>query len=106
MIALDCNMRQPNQGFAPGRVREDLQRGNGFVSFVFGTLLRPFQRTAGRHLLDAVLETMATCGSLEWTQKRAEDEADKVIAALQILPDTPRREALIGLAPIAGQGDH
>ncbi|STT56915.1 Uncharacterised protein [Klebsiella pneumoniae] len=33
MIALDCNMRQPNQGFAPGRVREDLQRGNGFVSF-------------------------------------------------------------------------
>ncbi|STT82196.1 Uncharacterised protein [Klebsiella pneumoniae] len=49
MIALDCNMRQPNQGFAPGRVREDLQRGNGFVSFFFGTLLRPFQRTAGRH---------------------------------------------------------
>ncbi len=43
----------------------------------------------GRHLLDAVLETMATCGSLEWTQKRAEDEADKAIAALQILPDTP-----------------
>ena len=39
MIALDCNMRQPNQGFAPGRVREDLQRGNGFVSFFFGTLL-------------------------------------------------------------------
>ena len=49
MIALDCNMRQPNQGIAPGRVREDLQRGNGFVSFFFGTLLRPFQRTAGRH---------------------------------------------------------
>ena len=51
----------------------------------------------GRHLLDAVLETMATCGSLEWTQKRAEEEADKAIAALQILPDTPWRDALIGL---------
>ncbi|HBY5994726.1 TPA: octaprenyl diphosphate synthase [Klebsiella pneumoniae] len=60
----------------------------------------------GRHLLDAVLETMATCGSLEWTQKRAEDEADKAIAALQILPDTPWREALIGLAHIAVQRDH
>ncbi|UNB79399.1 hypothetical protein MJK72_25595 [Klebsiella pneumoniae] len=48
MIALDCNVRQPNQGFTPGRiVREDLQRGNGFVSFFFGTLLRPFQRTCG-----------------------------------------------------------
>lgn len=43
----------------------------------------------GRHLLDAVLETMATCGSLEWTQKRAEEEADKAIAALQILLTRP-----------------
>ena len=60
----------------------------------------------GRHLLDAVLETMATCGSLEWTQKRAEEEADKAIAALQILPDTRWREALIGLAHIAVQRDH
>ena len=60
----------------------------------------------GRHQLDAVLETMATCGSLEWTQKRAEEEADKAIAALQILPDTPWREALIGLAHIAVQRDH
>ncbi|ELY3087699.1 octaprenyl diphosphate synthase [Klebsiella aerogenes] len=60
----------------------------------------------GRHLLDAVLETMAACGSLEWTQKRAEEEADKAIAALQVLPDTPWREALIGLAHIAVQRDH
>ncbi len=43
---------------------------------------------------------------LEWTQKRAEEEADKAIAALQILPDTPWREALIGLAHIAVQRDH
>ena len=60
----------------------------------------------GRHLLEAVLETMATCGSLEWTQKRAEEEADKAIAALQVLPDSPWREALIGLAHIAVQRDH
>ncbi len=28
---------------------------------------------------------MATCGSLEWTRKRAEEEADKAIAVLQVL---------------------
>ncbi|MEC6165264.1 MULTISPECIES: octaprenyl diphosphate synthase [Klebsiella] len=60
----------------------------------------------GRHLLETVLETMAACGSLEWTQKRAEEEADKAIAALQVLPDSPWREALIGLAHIAVQRDH
>ena len=37
---------------------------------------------------------------------RVKEEADKAIAALQILPDTPWREALIGLAHIAVQRDH
>ncbi|MGK9881507.1 octaprenyl diphosphate synthase, partial [Salmonella enterica subsp. enterica] len=48
---------------------------------------------------------MTTCGSLEWTRQRAEEEADKAISALQILPDTPWCEALIGLAHIAVQRD-
>jgi len=60
----------------------------------------------GRHLLEPVLEAMAECGSLEWTRRRAEEEADKAISALQILPDSPWREALIGLAHIAVQRDH
>ena len=68
MIALDCNMRQPNQGFAPGRVREDLQRGNGFVSFFFGTLTRPFQRTAGRHRFQHRFQKMATVALLDRTR--------------------------------------
>ena len=46
----------------------------------------------GRHLLEPVLEAMNACGSLEWTRQRAEEEADKAIAALQVLPDTRRRE--------------
>ena len=57
------------------------------------------------HLLEPVLEAMNACGSLEWTRQRAEEEADKAIAALQVLPDTPWREALIGLAHIAVQRD-
>ena len=59
----------------------------------------------GRHLLEPVLEAMNACGSLEWTRQRAEEEADKAIAALQVLPDTPWREALVGLAHIAVQRD-
>ncbi|MBS0849610.1 octaprenyl diphosphate synthase [Citrobacter sp. JGM124] len=60
----------------------------------------------GRHLLQPVLEAMATCGSLEWTQRRAEEEADKAIAALAVIPDTPYREALIALAHMSVQRDH
>ncbi|MBK4715325.1 MULTISPECIES: octaprenyl diphosphate synthase [Tenebrionibacter/Tenebrionicola group] len=60
----------------------------------------------GRHLLEPVLETMAACGSLEWTRRRAEDEADKAIAALAPLPDSLYKKALIGLAHIAVQRSH
>lgn len=59
----------------------------------------------GRHLLDPVLEAMRQCGSLEWTRSRAEQEADKAIAALQALPETPWRSALEALAHMAVQRD-
>ena len=59
----------------------------------------------GRHLLDPVLETMRQCGSLEWTRSRAEEEADKAIAALQALPESPWRSALEALAHMAVQRD-
>ncbi|CNE78938.1 octaprenyl diphosphate synthase [Yersinia nurmii] len=59
----------------------------------------------GRHLLEPVLETMRQCGSLDYTRQRAEEEADKAIAALQILPQTPHRLALEGLAHMAVQRD-
>lgn len=57
----------------------------------------------GRHLLGQVLDTMQQCGSLVWTQQRAEAEADKAIAALQVLPTSPWREALEALAHLAVQ---
>lgn len=60
----------------------------------------------GRHLLEPVLETMKACGSLEWTRQRAEEEADKAISALSVIPDTPYREALIALAHMSVQRDH
>ncbi|MDF7679249.1 octaprenyl diphosphate synthase [Enterobacteriaceae bacterium ESL0689] len=60
----------------------------------------------GRHLLKEVLQMMEDCGSLTWTRQRAEEEADKAIASLRVLADSPWREALIELAHIAVQRDH
>ncbi|WHP84243.1 octaprenyl diphosphate synthase [Edwardsiella anguillarum] len=55
----------------------------------------------GRHLLEPVLETMQQAGSLDYTRSRAEEEADKAIVALAPLPDSPHKQALIGLANLA-----
>lgn len=57
----------------------------------------------GRHLLEPVLAAMQQCGSLNYTRQRAEEEADKAIAALQVLPNSDYRLALEGLAHIAVQ---
>ncbi|SMB50176.1 octaprenyl diphosphate synthase [Serratia proteamaculans] len=59
----------------------------------------------GRHLLEPVLQAMQQCGSLEYTRQRAEEEADKAIAALQVLPASAHRAALEGLAHLAVQRD-
>ncbi|MCG8708736.1 octaprenyl diphosphate synthase [Brenneria sp. 4F2] len=59
----------------------------------------------GRHLLDPVLAAMQQCGSLDYTRKRAEEEADKAIAALRPLQETVFRKALENLAHIAVQRD-
>ncbi|WP_435131881.1 octaprenyl diphosphate synthase [Plesiomonas shigelloides] len=60
----------------------------------------------GRALLDPVLAAMQACGSLAYTQQRAEEEADKAIQALSCIPDSPYREALIGLAHLAVHRNH
>ncbi len=59
----------------------------------------------GRHLFEPVLAAMQQCGSLEWTRKRAEQEADKAIAALNALPESSWRSALESLAHMSVQRD-
>jgi len=51
--------------------------------------------------LDEILSIMKQTGSLVYTQKKAEQEADKAISALSIIPDSQYKEALIALAHIA-----
>ena len=55
----------------------------------------------GMEHLDAILDAMKQTGSLAYTQQKAEEEADKAITALNIIPDSEYKQALIKLAYIA-----
>ncbi|MBA6262566.1 MAG: octaprenyl diphosphate synthase [Colwellia sp.] len=55
----------------------------------------------GMEHLDEILAAMEQTGSLVYTQKKAELEADKAISALHVLPESEHKQALISLAHIA-----
>jgi octaprenyl-diphosphate synthase len=55
----------------------------------------------GMDHLDDILHAMQQTGALVYTQKKAEQEANKAINALTILPDSKYKQALIALAHIA-----
>ena len=55
----------------------------------------------GMDHLDEILAAMKETGSLVYTQKKAEQEADKAINALHVLPESEHKQALISLAHIA-----
>lgn len=60
----------------------------------------------GMEHLDEILAVMDETGSIAYTQKMAEQEADKAINALAILPDSEHKQALIALAHIAANRNH
>jgi octaprenyl-diphosphate synthase len=55
----------------------------------------------GMEHLDEVLSAITQTGALAYTQKKAEQEADKAIHALSQIPDSEYKSALISLAHIA-----
>jgi len=59
------------------------------------------EKCNGMENLDEILEAMKQTGSLVYTQKKAEQEADKAINSLNCLPDSEQKQALIALAHIA-----
>ncbi|AIS53795.1 octaprenyl diphosphate synthase [Vibrio coralliilyticus] len=52
----------------------------------------------GMEKLDAIMEAMEQTGSLEYTRQKAYQEADKAIAELSVLSESPYKEALVTLA--------
>ncbi len=59
------------------------------------------EHSNGMEKLDAIMQAMHQTGSLEYTKQRAEQEADKAIAELVILPESQYKQALITLAHMA-----
>lgn len=59
------------------------------------------EHSNGMDKLDAIMDAMHQTGSLEYTTQRAEEEADKAIAELAIIPDSQYKEALVTLAHMA-----
>ena len=55
----------------------------------------------GLERLDDILEAIESTGSLEYTRRLAQDEADKALTALHALPETPYKQGLAALARFA-----
>lgn len=60
----------------------------------------------GMDNLDDILVAMNQTGALVYTQKKAEQEADKAINAIAMLPESEYKQALISLAHIAANRSH
>ena len=64
------------------------------------------EKCNGMEHLDEILAIMAETGSLAYTQAKAEQEADKAIQALKVIPNSDYKQALITLAHIAANRSH
>ncbi|MBQ4844440.1 octaprenyl diphosphate synthase [Pseudoalteromonas sp. MMG005] len=60
----------------------------------------------GLEYLDDILITLTETNALEFAMDKARVEANKAIQMLNILPDSPYKQALIGLAEISVSRDH
>ncbi|NOJ26116.1 octaprenyl diphosphate synthase [Vibrio coralliilyticus] len=56
------------------------------------------EKANGMEKLDSIMEAMEQTGSLEYTRQKAYQEADKAIAELSVLSESPHKEALVTLA--------
>jgi octaprenyl-diphosphate synthase len=64
-------------------IKEAIEQANGMAHF------------------ERIVEVMQQTGALDYTRKKANEEADKAIAALSVLPQSDHKDALISLAHIA-----
>ncbi len=68
-------------------IRNAIEQGNGLANF------------------DLILEAMNQTGALDYTVHIAKAEAERAIKHLNVLPESPYKDALIGLAHIAVERD-
>ena len=64
-------------------------------------VIREAIEQGGLEYIDIVTRTIESTGALDYTARLASDEADRAIASLAMLPESPAREAMLGLARFA-----
>lgn len=97
-------------------IGDDLAEGKPTLPLIFaianGTeqeqaLIRnAIEKGDGSGHIETILNALNQCGALKYTEQRALEEAEKAIKALDVLPDTDYKQALISLAKIAVARNH
>jgi octaprenyl-diphosphate synthase len=64
-------------------------------------VIREAIEQGGLEYIDIVTRTIESTGALDYTARLASDEADRAIASLAVLPESPAKKALLGLARFA-----
>nr|MCU0808871.1 polyprenyl synthetase family protein [Candidatus Contendobacter sp.] len=64
-------------------------------------IIREAIEQGGLDQFDSVIRTIESTGALDYTAQLAVGEAERAIAELTLLPDSPARDALVGLARFA-----
>jgi octaprenyl-diphosphate synthase len=93
---------------------DDLAEGKPTLPLIY-TMRQGNEQAAGvvRHALEhasrdhfsQVLAAVQSCGALDYARREAEAAADRAVAALAALPDSPARQALAELAILAVKRD-
>ncbi len=69
-------------------------------------LIRSVIEEGGKDRINEVIAAIESTGAIAYTSRSAQIEADKAIAQLAIIPDSPYKEALIALAQYAVSRSH
>ena len=88
-------------------IGDDLAEGKPTLPLIYAmrqgsaeqaTVIRHAIETGGRDSIEAVKKAIESTGAIDYTARSARVEADKAIAALEAVPESPYKEALRGLA--------
>jgi octaprenyl-diphosphate synthase len=96
-------------------IGDDLAEGKPTLPLIYvinhGTpeqaaLVREALEQGGRDRIEEIKSAIESAGAIAYTSRSAQAEADKAIAALSVLEDSPYKEALVTLANFAVQRSH
>ncbi|ROO22399.1 polyprenyl synthetase family protein [Salinisphaera orenii] len=88
---------------AEGKATLPLIRALSQVETAVGEPIRRALRDGDRDALDDVLKAIESTDAMEYTCRRAEGEADKAVAALDVFDESPFKATLVSLAEFSVQ---